>query len=113
MKLKAAYTLIEQLYFGAQQAICIAAHNKPPPTLIKETLEKLSMMPAQLEELKKFAARADALSALTRAKAWISDLDAEDIGNGYPSQKEDGSEFSEADQRAINREVRPLACQLV
>ena len=27
--------------------------------------------------------------------------------------KEDGSEFSEADLRAINREVRPLACQLV
>ena len=26
--------------------------------------------------------------------------------------KEDGSEFGEADLRAINREVRPLACQL-
>ena len=45
-KLKAAYTLIEQLYTGAQRIICTASHNKPSPTLIKETLAKLSMMPA-------------------------------------------------------------------
>nr|XP_040249574.1 translation initiation factor IF-2-like [Aegilops tauschii subsp. strangulata] len=31
-KLKAAYTLIEQLYTGAQRIICTASHNKPPPT---------------------------------------------------------------------------------
>ena len=43
-KLKAAYTLIEQLYTGAQRVICTAAHNKQPPTLIKDTLEKLSML---------------------------------------------------------------------
>ena len=49
---------------------------------------------------------------LIRAKAWIPDLDSANIGRGYPSIKEDGSEFSEADLRAINREVRPLACQL-
>ena len=45
-KLKAAYTLIEQLYTGAQRIICTAAHNNPPPALVKETLEKLSMLPA-------------------------------------------------------------------
>ena len=37
-KLKAAYTLIEQLYTGAQRIICTTSHNKPPPTLIKHTL---------------------------------------------------------------------------
>ena len=52
-KLKAAYTLIEQLYTGAQRIICTAAHNNPPPALIKETLEKLSMLPAWLDELKR------------------------------------------------------------
>ena len=45
-KLKATYTLIEQLYTGAQWIICTTAHNKSPPNLIKETLEKLSMLPA-------------------------------------------------------------------
>lgn len=109
-KLKAAYTLIEQLYTGAQRVICTTSHNKPPPTLIKETLEKLSMMPARLEELKKSAARAGARTALTRAKAWISDLDQEDIG--YLGQKEDGSEFDNDDLRAITREMRPLESKL-
>ena len=51
-KLKAAYTLIEQLYTGVQRIICTASHNKPPPTLIKEILEGLSMLPARFEELK-------------------------------------------------------------
>ena len=59
-KLKAAYTLIEQLYTGAQWIIFTTSHNKPPPTLIKGTLERLSMLPAQIEELKKSAARAGA-----------------------------------------------------
>ena len=111
-KLKAAYTLIEQLYTGAQRIICTASHNKPPPTLIKDTLERLSMLPARVEELKKAAARAGALTALTRAKAWVPDLDPVDVAKGFPSLKEDGSEFGQEDLRAINREVRPLACQL-
>ena len=50
-KLKAAYTLIEQLYPGAQRIICTASHNKPL-TLIKDTLDRLSMLPARVEELK-------------------------------------------------------------
>ena len=90
-KLKAAYTLIEQLYTGAQWIICTASHNKPPPTLIKETLERLSMLPAQVEVLKRSAARAGALTALTRGKAWVPDLDPVDVGKGYRSLKEDGS----------------------
>ena len=35
-----------------------------------------------------------------------------EVAKGYPSLKEDGSEFDQEDLRAINREVRPLACQL-
>ncbi|XP_044333680.1 muscle M-line assembly protein unc-89 isoform X6 [Triticum aestivum] len=111
-KLKAAYTLIEQLYTGAQRIICTASHNKSPPMLIKDTLERLSMLPARVEELKRSAARAGALTALTRAKAWVPDLDPEDVSKGYPSLKEDGSEFGNEELRAINQEVRPLACQL-
>ena len=97
MKLKAAYTLIEQLYSGAQWAICTAAHNKPPPTLIKETIEKLSMLPAWLDELKRSAARSGALTVLIRTKAWIPDLEPSDIGRGYPGVKEDSSEFNNDD----------------
>ena len=73
-KLKAAYTLVEQLYTGAQRIICTASHNKPAPTLIQDTLMKLSVLPARVEELKKSAARTGAINALIRAKAWVPDL---------------------------------------
>ena len=42
----------------------------------------------------------------------MPDFDHVEAAQGYPSLKEDGSEFNEDDLRAINREVRPLACQL-
>ena len=66
------------------------------------------MLPARVEELKRSAARAGALTTLTRAKAWVPDLDPANVIKGYPSLKEDGSEFCTDDLRAINREVRPL-----
>ena len=111
-KLKAAYTLIEQLYTGAQRIITTASHNNPAPTLIQDTLNRLSMLPARIEEMKKSAARTGAINALIRAKAWVPDFDPVEAAQGYPSLKEDGSEFNEDDLRAINRAVRPLACQL-
>ena len=40
------------------------------------------MLPARITELKKAAARAGALTALIRAKAWILDLEADDIIKG-------------------------------
>ena len=55
------------------------------------------MLLARVEELKRSAARAGALTALTRAKAWIPDLDPADVGNGYPSIKEYGSNFDNDD----------------
>ena len=112
MKLKAAYTLIEQLYSGSQRAICTVAYNKPAPTLIKETLEKLAMLPAQITELKKAAARAGALTALILAKAWIPDLEVDDIIKGYPGVKEDGSNFDNDDLRRLTIEMRPIASKL-
>ena len=110
--MKAAYTLIEQLYTGAQRIITTASHNNPAPTLIQDTLNRLSMLPARIEELKKSAARTGAINALIRAKACVPDFDPVEAAQGYPSLKEDGSEFNEDDLRAINRAVRPLACQL-
>ena len=70
------------------------------------------MLLARFGELKKSAARAGALIALTWAKAWVPDLDPTDVMNGYPSMKEDGSEFIDADLRALTREMRPLASKL-
>ena len=70
------------------------------------------MLPQRLEDLKLSAARAGAITALTRAKAWQADLDPEDLANGCPSVKEDGSPFSAEDFASIGREMRPLASKL-
>ena len=112
IKLKAVYTLVEQLYTGAQRTIAAAIHKNPPPTLIKETLEKLSVLPQRIDDLKRASARAGALTALSRAKAWQADLDPEDLANGCPSVKEDGSPFSADDFAEIAREMRLLASKL-
>ena len=52
------------------------------------------------------------MTALSRAKAWQADLDPEDLANGCPSVKEDGSPFSADDFAQIAREMRPLASKL-
>ena len=112
IKLKATYTLVEQLYTGAQRAISAALHKKSPPSLMKEVLERLSVLPQRIEELKRSAARAGAITALSRAKAWQADLDPEDLANGCPSVKQDGSPFSAIDFAEIVRGMHPLASKL-
>ena len=62
--------------------------------MIKETLEKLAMLPARITKLKRAAARSGALTVLIRARAWIPNLEPVDIIKGYPSVKEDGSDFN-------------------
>ena len=58
------------------------------------------------------AARAGALTALIRAKAWIPDLEAEDIIKGYPGVKEDGSDFNNDDLRRLTKQMRLAARKL-
>src|SRR4051812_38904826 len=89
-----------------------ASHADDAEVITQDTLKRLSMLPARIEELKKSAARTGAINALIRAKASVPDFDPVEAAQGYPSLKEDGSEFNEEDLRAINRAVRPLACQL-
>lgn len=69
-------------------------------------------MPSRLTDLKKAAARSGALTALIRAKAWVSDLEPADLAKGFPSIKEDGSDFNTDDLAALTKELRPLASQL-
>ena len=45
-------------------------------------------------------------------KAWQDDLDPEDLANGCPNVKEDGSDFSADDFGEMARAMRPLASKL-
>ena len=107
-KLKAVYTLVGQLYTGSQHTIASVTLSNEMPTLLAHVLRKLSVLPQRINELRRSAARAGAINALSRAKAWFSKLDPADITIGYPSLKEDGMPFEDADFLACVKEIRPV-----
>ena len=108
-KLKAVYTLVEQLYTGSQRTIASMALSNEVPTLLAHVLRKLSVLPQRTNELRWSTTRAGAMNALNRAKAWLLELDPADIAIGYPSPTEDGSSFEDADFLACVKEIRPMA----
>ena len=59
--------------------------------------------------MKRSSARAGAVTALSRAKAWLAELDPADIATRYPSLKEDGTPFEKKDSVACLKEICPLA----
>ena len=59
--------------------------------------------------MKQSFVRAGAVTALSRAKAWLPELDPVDNSIGYPSLKEDGTPFEQKDFAACVKEIRPLA----
>ena len=69
LKLKAVYSLTEKLYAGTLKTLVAVSCGRKPPTTIREVLDNLSTFPAQIAELKLLAARAGAITALSRAKA--------------------------------------------
>ena len=70
----------------------VALSNKIP-TLLVDVLKRLSVLPQRFNELRRSFASAGAMAALSRAKAWLPELDPADIAIGYPSLKEDGTSF--------------------
>ena len=45
---------------------------------------------------------------LSRAKAWLPELDPAEVATGYPSLKEDGTSFDQKHFAACVKEIRPL-----
>ena len=110
--LKAVYTLVEQLYTGAQRTIATISPSNQAPSLLSNVLSQLSVLPARVEENKRSAARAGAIMALSRAKAWQSELDPAELATGCPSFKEDGFALVKNTLLCV-KEMRPLAIVLV
>ena len=100
---------MEQLYTGAQRALAAISPANQGPNRLSDVLKKLSILPARFQEVKRSCARAGALTALSRSKAWVPDLDPVDVARGYPTVKEDVSLFEQDDFIACMRGVRPQA----
>ena len=108
-KLKAVYTLVEQLYTGSQRALAVVALSNEVPTHLADVLRRLVVLPQRFQELRRASARAGAIAALSRAKAFLPELDPVEIALGYPSLKEDGTPFDQKDFAACVKSVRPVA----
>ena len=79
------------------------------PTHLADVLRRLAVLPQRFQELRRASARAGAIAALSRAKAFLPELDPADIALGYPSLKEDGTPFDQKDFAACVKIVRPVA----
>ena len=101
--------MVEQLYTGAQRALATISPSNEAPTLLVDVLRKLFVLPKRFNEMKRSSARAGAMTALSRAKAWLLELDSADISIGYPSFKEDDTPFVQKDFAACVKDIRPLA----
>src|SRR6266566_7550121 len=97
MKLKAFYSLAEQLYCGALCTMKAMLTEKCIPKHMKGLIELLSTLPKQVGELKRSAARQGAMAALSRCLAYAPELTTEEMMDGFPSKKVDGSDFTEID----------------
>ena len=77
-KLNAVYTLVEQLYTGSQRALAVVALSNEVPTHLADVLRRLAILPQRFQELRRASARAGAIAALSRAKAFLPELDPAD-----------------------------------
>ena len=109
IKLKAVYTLVEQLYSGSQRALAVVALSNTPPRLLQDVLKHLAVLPQRIQDLRLPPARVGAVAAFSRAKAWLPELDPADLALGYPSRKEDGIVFDDQDFIAFVKVIRPVA----
>ena len=109
IKLKAVYTLVEQLYSGTQRVLAVVALSNPHPRLRQDVLKSLAFLPQRIQDLRRASSRAGAVAALSRAKAWLPELDPADLALGYPSLKEDSTAFDDHDFNACVKAIRPVA----
>ena len=61
IKLKAVYTLVEQLYSGSQRALAVVALSNTPPRLLQDVLKHLAVLPQRIQDLRRASARAGAV----------------------------------------------------
>ena len=97
LKLKALYSLTEQLYAGSLFTIKAVMTKRGIPKFMKGVLEVLSTNLKQIEELKRSAARKGAMTALSRSLAYALELNLAEMMDGFPQLKDDGSQFTQED----------------
>ena len=112
LKLKALYSLTEQLYAGSLVTIKVVMPEKGVPKFMKGVLEVLSTIPRQIEELKRSSARKGAMATLSRSLAYAPELNPAEMMDGFPQLKDDGLQFTQDDYARCIKASRILASRL-
>ena len=87
----------------------MVALSTPHPRLLQDVLKSLAFLPQRIQDLRRASSRAGAVAALSRAKAWLPELDPADLALRYPSLKEDGTACDDHDFTAYVKAIRPVA----
>jgi hypothetical protein len=103
-QLKAAYTLLEQLYTGSRRAIRAAFYRKEIPSTIKGVLETLSTLPAQLKIVKESATRIATMHTMARTRAHYEDIDLNVLVGGFPETYK-GKALDQLTYNALKKET--------
>ena len=112
LKLKALYSLTEQLYAGSLFTIKAVMTEKGVPKFMKGVLEVISTIPKQIEELKRSVARKGAMAALSQSLAYAPALNPAEMMDGFSQLKDDGSQFTQEDYAHCMKASRILASRL-
>ncbi|KAE8798634.1 hypothetical protein D1007_26122 [Hordeum vulgare] len=113
LKLKAIYTLMEQLYAGGLLTIkAVWGGDKDPVKYIKDMLRQLSIIRQHIAEIRKSSARKGVMTAMSRAIAYAPELKPDEKAEGFPEYKDDDSEFTQEDYTLCVRDIRPAASRL-
>ena len=89
--------------------MAVVALSNPSPHLLQDVLKGLAVLPQRIQDLRRASSRAGVVAALSRAKAWLPELDPVDLALGYPILKEDSNAFDDHDFHACVKAIRPVA----
>ena len=76
---------------------------------MQDVFKSLAFLPQRIQDLRRSSSRAGAVAALSRAKAWLPELDPADLALGYLSLKEDGNAFDDHDFHDCVKAIRLVA----
>jgi hypothetical protein len=107
------WLLMAHLHMVHHYYLVMAHHMYSAPLVSILAIADFLVVPRQIVELRKSAARTDALMALAQAKAYMPELDPVEMKGGFPEYNTNGTEFTETDYHHCLKEMRVLSTQVV
>ena len=105
--------VVRGFHTGKCRAIRFSSNLPDIPKAIAKMLEKLSKVPAWIQESKRSACWQGAMRALALCKIYNPSFEPADLVAGFPAMRSDGQPFTREDYQQVMREVRVHATSMV